>query len=78
MFIIKLPPNPYYYANTNTAHHDNGIEDKNQKVRALWAENGFSKWAHRKREMVSLISIMVDLHNFPWDVVYTWFTLCQP
>lgn len=33
MFIIKLPPNPYYYANSNTAQNKNGIEDKNQKVR---------------------------------------------
>lgn len=32
MFIIKLPPNPYYYANSNTAQTKNGIEDKNQKV----------------------------------------------
>lgn len=35
MFIIKLPPNPYYYANSNTAQNKNGIEDKNQKVRSL-------------------------------------------
>lgn len=34
MFIIKLPPNPYYYANSNTAQNKNGIEDKNQKVSA--------------------------------------------
>lgn len=33
MFIIKLPPNPYYYANSNTAQNKNGIEEKNQKVR---------------------------------------------
>lgn len=33
MFIIKLPPNPYYYANSKTAQNKNGIEDKNQKVR---------------------------------------------
>lgn len=34
MFIIKLPPNPYYYANSNTAHNKNEIEkeDKHQKV----------------------------------------------
>lgn len=35
MFIIKLPPNPYYYANTNTAHSKNGIEDTNQKVKLI-------------------------------------------
>lgn len=39
MFIIKLPPNPYYYANQNTAQNQNGIEDKNQKVRPSSGEN---------------------------------------
>ncbi|XP_055311645.1 uncharacterized protein LOC129574154 isoform X2 [Sitodiplosis mosellana] len=34
MFIIKLPPNPYYY-NQNTAQSQNGIEDKNQKISSM-------------------------------------------
>lgn len=36
MFVIKLPPNPYYYANTNTGHSKNAIDDKNQKVCILF------------------------------------------
>jgi hypothetical protein len=32
MFVIKLPPNPYYYGNTNGGHFKNAVEDKNKKV----------------------------------------------
>lgn len=32
VFVIKLPPNPYYYANSNTAHSKNSLENENQKV----------------------------------------------
>lgn len=33
MFVVKLPPNPYYYSNTNTGHSKNAIADENTKVR---------------------------------------------
>jgi len=35
MFVIKLPPNPYYYGSTNTAHVKNGIEEKSNKISSL-------------------------------------------
>lgn len=46
MFIIKLPPNPYYYANTKTAQNKNGIEDKNQKVRNRSPK--YASWKYRR------------------------------
>lgn len=52
MFIIKLPPNPYYYANTNTAYHDNGIEDKHQKVSVVDAANDFIVNEHTEKRNI--------------------------
>lgn len=36
VFVVKLPPNPYYYSQNNyhsTANDLNGVEDKSKKVR---------------------------------------------
>lgn len=37
MYVIKLPPNPYYYANTNNGHYKNTIDDNKQKVLYIYS-----------------------------------------
>lgn len=32
MFVIKLPPNPYYYTNTKPSHLKNSVEENEKKV----------------------------------------------
>lgn len=65
MFIIKLPPNPYYYANTNTAQDKNGIEDKNLKVSLL----ATAAWAFHRR-MQHCFTIY-NMRFSPFFVIFT-------
>lgn len=56
MFVIKLPPNPYYYSNSIPAESKNAVEEK-RKVSQL-------KFRFASSEIISYISSSTDTSWF--------------